>query len=1118
MSFERVILALASSFLVSCVGPTFKPSTTTFKPSTTTFKPSTTTFKPSTTITTTTAPTTPQPPHNVDGVFVETRHRTSLTLRWNKVNNSSAYNYSLGEIFISGAKAGVVVTCTVSPLTPGAEYDFILYTVFNGIKSSGYNFSEVTTPPNIDEVYVDKRNKTSLTLRWNKVNSSSAYNYSLGEIFISGAEAGVVVSHIVSSLTPGAEYDFILYTVFNGIKSSGYNFSEVTTPANVDKVYIETRTETSLTLRWNKVNDSSAYNYSLGEIFISGAEAGVVVSHIVSSLTPGTKYDFILYTVFNGIKSIGYNFSEVTTPSRVTKVSVQARSETSLTLEWQKINNSNDYDYRLGYNGMEVNINGSETDLIVNHTVSSLAPGTEYNFILYTVFNGIKSSGYNFSEVTTPSRVTKVSVQARSETSLTLEWQKINNSNDYDYRLGYNGMEVNINGSETDLIVNHTVSSLAPGTEYNFILYTVFNGIKSSGYNFSEVTTPSSVTNVSVKDRSETSLTLQWNKVNNSNDYGYILSHNQGNKSIDVSKKEDFVVTETVSNLTSGTKYDFTLYTVFKGVNSQGYNFYQVTTPLAVDRVLVQNQTETTLDLEWNKVNNNINYNYVLNYDKENININGSEGGSVVKRTVSNLTSGTKYIFTLHTVFEVVKSKANNFSGVTNPSKVEGLHCKYSSEGYALLLVWDPPVGKRTSVQVNISSKSYNQPDVRRMSIGGLMPAQWYTLTVTSLSGPLQSAPVLKTCQTDPRGVIAGILVFLLLAILVILIGVFIWRRKKGLPSVLHKPKSSETKECDEKHKPVSLSRFPEHFSSMNCDDKRGFREEYQDLSMVGKDQSCSVAVHPDNQRKNRFTNVLAYDSSRVKLSEQYGEGSDYINANYMPGYGGNSEQYIASQGPLPATVNDFWRMVWEQKSPAIVMLTRCIEGGRTKCEQYWPLDYTPCTYGSLHVTVQSEQKERSWTRREFLVRNMSTNKERTVTHFHFTAWPDHDVPKETDDIMEFRGIVREHIQSSSFTGPAVVHCSAGVGRTGTLIALDILLQQMNKEGSVSVYDCVHRMRLRRPLMVQTESQYVFLHQCIMDSLQPKEDPTPDPIYENSAIIYSNIMALQQYKTANPQV
>ncbi|KAI7792528.1 putative receptor-type tyrosine-protein phosphatase H-like [Triplophysa rosa] len=426
------------------------------------------------------------------------------------------------------------------------------------------------------------------------------------------------------------------------------------------------------------------------------------------------------------------------------------------------------------------------------------------------------------------------------------------------------------------------------------------------------------------------------------------------------------------------------------------------------------------------------------------------------------------------------------------PNSVSRLHCNYFSGGYGLNVVWDTPYGVVNVVQVDVAGKSFNQ-STSRQEVKGLQVAQWYRVTATSFSGNMKSPAVLANCQTDPTGVIAGVLVFFLLVIL-ICAGVFLWRRKR-------------------KHVgPIPIDKFPEHFRNMSRDENRGFSEEYEDLGLVGLELPRETAKLPENKSKNRFSNVLAYDCSRVHLSIDDDGDSDYINANYMPGYGKASKQYIAAQGPLPSTVNDFWRMVWERRSQAIIMVTNCTERGTIKCEQYWPLDYTPCLYGNLLVTVTSEDKAQSWTLREFTVNNKDTSETRTVKHFHFTAWPDHGVPLGTEELIQFRGLVRQHIESSPSAGPMVVHCSAGVGRTGTLIALDVMLQQLEREKAVGIAEFVQKMRLHRPLMVQTESQYVFLHQCIIDTRQNKDIPMPqEHLYENSEMIFANAMALKEY-------
>uniref|UniRef100_A0A3Q3E9H5 protein-tyrosine-phosphatase n=1 Tax=Labrus bergylta TaxID=56723 RepID=A0A3Q3E9H5_9LABR len=296
---------------------------------------------------------------------------------------------------------------------------------------------------------------------------------------------------------------------------------------------------------------------------------------------------------------------------------------------------------------------------------------------------------------------------------------------------------------------------------------------------------------------------------------------------------------------------------------------------------------------------------------------------------------------------------------------------------------------------------------------------------------------------------------------------------------------------------------FEAYYKKQTADSNCGFAEEFEDLKAVGTGQSKTTALTLENKPKNRYNNVLP-DSSRVKLSIVHGSPyEDYINANYMPGYNSRKE-YIAAQGPLPHTVNEFWRMIWEKNVQTLVMLTRCNEQGRVKCEQYW--EHGTKHYENIIVTETSKIPLKDWTIRDFRLKNVKTAETRSLRHFHLTAWPDHGVPETTELLISFRHLVREHMDQYSRHSPAVVHC-AGVGRTGTFIAIDHLIFQIERENMVDVFGIVHDLRMHRPLMVQTEDQYVFLHQCAIDIIRSRTGTNVDLIYQNTAAlsIYENV-------------
>ncbi|XP_032594468.1 tyrosine-protein phosphatase 10D [Drosophila grimshawi] len=296
-------------------------------------------------------------------------------------------------------------------------------------------------------------------------------------------------------------------------------------------------------------------------------------------------------------------------------------------------------------------------------------------------------------------------------------------------------------------------------------------------------------------------------------------------------------------------------------------------------------------------------------------------------------------------------------------------------------------------------------------------------------------------------------------------------------------------------NRPIHVKDFAEHYRLMAADSDFRFSEEFEELKHVGREQACSFADLPCNRPKNRFTNILPYDHSRFKLQPvDDDDGSDYINANYMPGHN-SPREFIVTQGPLHSTREEFWRMCWESNSRAIVMLTRCFEKGREKCDQYWPIDRVPIFYGDIKVQLITDTHFRDWSIAEFMVsRNCES---RIMRHFHFTTWPDFGVPEPPQSLVRFVRAFRDVIGTDM--RPIIVHCSAGVGRSGTFIALDRILQHINKSDYVDIFGIVFAMRKERVFMVQTEQQYVCIHQCLLAVLEGKEHLLADSheLHEN---------------------
>ncbi|XP_071163564.1 receptor-type tyrosine-protein phosphatase alpha-like [Mytilus edulis] len=247
-----------------------------------------------------------------------------------------------------------------------------------------------------------------------------------------------------------------------------------------------------------------------------------------------------------------------------------------------------------------------------------------------------------------------------------------------------------------------------------------------------------------------------------------------------------------------------------------------------------------------------------------------------------------------------------------------------------------------------------------------------------------------------------------------------------------------------------------------------------------GLQKPTHSALKPGNKLKNKYKNMYAYDETRVVLDVIEGSPlSDYINASFIHGYG-RVRKYIASQGPLDNTVNDFWRMVWQCDCGKIVMLTNIFEEGKHKCIQYWPEEENhKVSYGAIDIFLIKEEVYSDFVVR--IIKMQKGSESKVVKQFHFTVWPDKNVPKYSSSLVHFRHKVNN--TEVSCTGPMVVHCSAGIGRTGTFIGLDYVANQAKEVEYVDVFGCVEGLRRQRVNMVQTQRQYVFLHDAVLEAL-----------------------------------
>ncbi|XP_059136761.1 receptor-type tyrosine-protein phosphatase V-like [Peromyscus eremicus] len=361
-------------------------------------------------------------------------------------------------------------------------------------------------------------------------------------------------------------------------------------------------------------------------------------------------------------------------------------------------------------------------------------------------------------------------------------------------------------------------------------------------------------------------------------------------------------------------------------------------------------------------------------------------------------------------------------------------------------------------------------------------------ITFSAFSEPQASISLVAVPLTMMMGVMAGC-ISIVCAVLCLLCW---WRLKGPRPEKDGFSHELIPYSLRRTHRPIPIHSFRQSYEAKSAHAHQAFFQEFEELKEVGREQPRLEAEHPDNTTKNRYPHVLPYDHSRVRLSQLAGEPhSDYINANFIPGYS-HPQEFIATQGPLKKTLEDFWRLVWEQQVHVIIMLTVGMENGRVLCEHYWPANSTPVTHGHITIHLLAEEPEDEWTRREFQLQHDVQQIQRRVRQLQFTTWPDHSVPEAPSSLLTFVELVREQVQVTQGKGPTLVHCSAGVGRTGTFVALLRLLRQLEEEPVVDVFNTVYMLRLHRPLMIQTPSQYIFLHSCLLKKILEGPSDTSD--------------------------
>ncbi|XP_040183543.1 receptor-type tyrosine-protein phosphatase H-like [Rana temporaria] len=1087
-------------------------------------------------------------PSVVVGLTVTNISGNSVTISWKRSNdiNARTYTYNVtgeGPGFQNMTDLGNN-SIIVHSLLPGTDYNITVYAVTeNKISSRASEMANATTLPSVVKgLIVSNISTNQVTVSWMESNdpNNKTYTYTVELQGFRNQTDLNSTSTVVSNLEAGSDYKFKVYAVTkNEVYGRASDIKNATTlPSVVKGLFISNISTNEVTVSWMESNDpnNKTYTYTVEVQDFKNQTDLNSTSTVVSNLKAGSDYNFKVYAVTkNGDYGRASDIKNATTlPSEVKGLIISNISTNNLTVSWLESNDPNNgtYTYTVevqGFRNQTISLKNTST------VVSDLTAGSDYDFIVYAVTkNDVYGPASDIKNVTTlPSIVPTFAISSKTNQSVILNWRFPENVNvvTYTYTVEvtnstYKYAVQNINNSFT------TVENLLAGETYNFTIYTVtINNVSSFQYPFiTDTTMPNEPHNLAGNITGITEIVVYWTPPKDV--HTSLYEYNVAWTNVKLNKDEGPNTTSdtqfTIKSLFPGNLYRITVQSVFRNTTSENavHNFQ--TNPVSTQNFKV-NTTNTTATLQWDLPfysNSNVDgYRVIVLLNEITVYNNTTED---MKHDVPGLKPGYIYEFSVESFASntiapqkrslnqmnstwISYSTPQTTTKATVPDPVQNVKCS-KVDGYRIRVEFQCPVGNYSEIQVVVNDKSYNCNCTRSNVISGLQPAKGYMVKVVTL-GTDESAVTDKfECYTDSTGVIVGSVLGILLFLLLIgLIVYFVFKMRRS------NKKSDDIYIAPGRKRfhTISKERFKQHYENNHANSDFGFAEEYQELSSIGTEQSKREAELPENRAKNRFTNVLPYDHSRIKLTIiNESATTDYINANFMPGYN-STKEFIASQGPLPNTTADFWRMIWEHHVNTIVMLTNCMENGRVKCERYWPLDYTPCTYGDITVTVTSETILPEWTTRDFSVKHAKQSGVQTVRHFHFTAWPDHGVPDSTLSIIQFRNLVRENMDQRRSNGPTVVHCSAGVGRTGTLIALDYLIQQMEREHRIGIYSCVEKMRMNRSLMVQTEEQYIFLNKCMLDLIDQSSE---ENVYENqvpSDLIYENATVVRNFQKDN---
>ncbi|CAO2579937.1 Receptor-type tyrosine-protein phosphatase eta [Lemmus lemmus] len=1015
------------------------------------------------------------------------------------IDPSSVQDPSLLEVLLTGLK-------------PDTNYSAIIYSqAADGTEGQPGNEEVFTTNScQVFDIRAVNISATNMTLTWKIKYNESSFPYTY-KIHVAGGTNSInqtvnKTEAIIHGLSSSTLYNITVHPFLDHIEGTPGFLQVYTSPGPVSDFQVTNVSIRKIGLTWRSKDSQSFRILTMQKGEIKNYTTGNQ-SFTIENLKPGTGYHFEIFPRGpDGTEGPSRTVDGRTDRSAVIDIQVVSVGTSEMQLKWGNTDNVSEYHYHIVLVSEHSPHKTNETVSQTAVTLKGLAPGTLYNVTISPEWEQIRGDSSSIAQYTRPSTVSDIEISTNTTVAV-IWWKYLDTAPPrFSYCLILKaGDGSNVTKMVIDTgITSVTIADLIPGSSYSVEIFAkVGNVTASPGWKlFCMEPAPVAFFHCEMVPK-EPFLVLKWPcppgvntgfKLGVRNDTWKYMTQLEN-----CTSENDTECKKKVPDLTFSTSYNISIVTLSCGrmaLPTQSTCTTSITDPPPPDESPnITSVSHNSVKVKFSGFDASHGpikaYAIILTTGEA-----GQPSADVLKYTYGDFKKGASDTYVTYLIRVEEKGRSLGLSDVL---KYE-INVGNQSTTFGYYNGRLEPLGSYRVCVAGFTNITYN------LQNGGLINGNESYVSFSQYSDAV-------FLPQDPGVICGAVFGCIFGALAIVAVGGFIFWRKKRKDAKNNEVSFSQIN--FPRSKLIRVENFEAYFKKQQADSNCGFAEEYEDLKLIGISLPKYTAEIAENRGKNRYNNVLPYDISRVKLSVQTHSTDDYINANYMPGYH-SKQDFIATQGPLPNTLKDFWRMVWEKNVYAIVMLTKCVEQGRTKCEEYWPSKQAQ-DYGDITVAMTSEVVLPEWTVRDFVVKNMQTSESHPLRQFHFTSWPDHGVPDTTDLLINFRYLVRDYMKQIPPESPILVHCSAGVGRTGTFIAIDRLIYQIENENTVDVYGIVYELRMHRPLMVQTEDQYVFLNQCVLDIIRAQKDSKVDLIYQNTTAmtIYENLEPVSMFGKTN---